>query len=82
MWSGLGRAPACLALGHTSRSSVLSKKPPCLGTGWVGIWGRAGGTGVLATSHQACVPTVSAMLGVEEEAARRVTAPGLQTSGP
>lgn len=38
--------------------------------------GRAGGTGVLATSHQACAPTVTATLGVGEEAARRVTALG------
>lgn len=35
-----------------------------------------GGTGVLATSHQACVLTVSATLGVGEEAAREGHGPG------
>ena len=52
---GLGweKAPARLALGYTSRSSVLIKAS-CLGAGVGGDLGRAGGTGVPAASHQPC----------------------------
>lgn len=73
-WSGLGEGTGPLGLGAHEPVPGPNQSPPCLGDGVGGDLGLAGGTGVLATSHQACVPTATATLGVGEEAARRVMA--------
>ena len=63
-WSGLGEGIGPLGLGVHEPVPDLNQSPPCLGDRVAGDLGHAGGTGVLATSHQACAPTATAMLGV------------------
>lgn len=73
--SGLGKGTGLFGLGAHEQVLGPNQSPVFGGRGGWGF-GACWGIGVLATSHQACVPTVSATLGVGKEAARRVTSRG------